>query len=401
MEKYYYENPYKKEFTAEIINVLEKDNKYHVELDKTYFSPKFGAQPNDTGYINGAEVTYVYEAEDKIYHVIKTKPMKIHKVKCSIDWTKKFDFMQQHLGQHIISACFFELFNANTININLGNDSSYLDIDKIIGSEEIKKAEEMANNIVFDNISVEAFCPTKAELKKLSIKKIDKKSAGKARIVKIGDIDVCPCEGIHPNSTIEVQAINLLNLRKHETGSRIDFMCGSRAISEYRSKYESTEKISKLLRCSDSDVLNEIEKLSSELKTALAENSSLKTKVAEYEVQNMLNSCETIKDIRVLKSIYENVDLKYVNLLASRLTAFPNVIVLFAVRSEDKAQLIFMCSKDLKIASMNLLLKDAISLIDGNGGGSDFSAKGGGKNNNNLDSSLDYAYNKIKGIICS
>lgn len=115
----------------------------------------------------------------------------------------------------------------------------------------------------------------------------------------------------------------------------------------------------------------------------------------------MLNSCESINNIKILKSIYENADLKYITNLASKLVSFPNAIVLFAVKSEDKAQLLFMRSKDLNILSMNHLLKDAITLIDGKGGGSDFSAQGGGKNNNNLDSSIEYAYNKVKDCILS
>ena len=175
MEKLYYENPYEKDFTAEIINVLEKDNKYHVELDKSYFYPANEGHSSDTGYINSNAVTSVYEKDEKIYHILEVKPLKIHKVKCSIDWEKKYDYMQQHLGQHIISSCFFQLFNANTIAFHLGDDVSYIDIDKIIGSNEIKNVDQMANKIIFDNIHVEILYPTKSDLKKLSLKKISLK----------------------------------------------------------------------------------------------------------------------------------------------------------------------------------------------------------------------------------
>ena len=114
--------------------------------------------------------------DEKIYHVVEVKPLKIHKVKCSIDWETKYDYMQQHLGQHIISACFSELFNANTIAFHLGDDSSNIDIDKIIGSDEIKMSEEMANKIVLDNINVEILYPTKSEVKKIITKKNFSKS---------------------------------------------------------------------------------------------------------------------------------------------------------------------------------------------------------------------------------
>lgn len=401
LEKLYYENPYQKEFTAEVIKVIEKENEYHVELDKTYFYPEGGGQPSDTGYINGILVTYVYEEGEKIYHVVKVKPIKIHKVKCSIDFEKRYDYMQQHLGQHILSACISNLFNANTIGFHLGNEYATIDTDKPIGIDDIKACQEKANKIVLDNINIEVLYPTSSEFKKISVKKVPIKSGEKIRIVKIADIDINPCCGIHPSSTIEVQLIKITKFEKYKNGLRIEFMCGGRAVSDYVVKHEAIEKMSKLLCCNNATVLSEVQRLSGELNKALTEKRALKAEVADYEVQNMLASAEHIEDIRVLKCIYDKVDLKYATMLATKLASAPKVVVLFGVKSVDKANLLFMCSRDLNILSMDSLLKDAITLIDGKGGGSTFSAQGGGKNNNNLDSSLDYAYSKIKDQICS
>jgi len=401
LEKLYYENPYQTEFTAEVINVVQKEKEYHVELDKTYFYPEGGGQPSDTGYINGTAVTYVYEEDEKIYHVVAVRPLKIHKVKCSIDFEKRYDYMQQHLGQHILSACIIDLFNATTIGFHLGTNSTTIDIDKAIRSDDIKDAEKKANRIVLDNIHVEVLYPSNSELKKLTLKKIPVKAGEKVRIVKLGDIDVNPCCGIHPSSTIEVQLIKVIKFEKYKNGLRIEFICGSRAVSDYTTKHDHIEKMSKLLCCNDATVLSEVERLTGELNKALTEKRALKAEVAEYEVQNMLIAAEKIGDIRVLKGIYDNGDLKYTNTLATKLVSTSKVIVLFGVKFEDKANLLFMCSRDLNIVSMDSLLKDAITLIDGKGGGSAFSAQGGGKNNNNLNSSLDYAYNKIKDHITS
>ncbi|MCJ7689289.1 MAG: DHHA1 domain-containing protein, partial [Clostridiaceae bacterium] len=201
--------------------------------------------------------------------------------------------------------------------------------------------------------------------------------------------------------TIEVQLIKITKFEKYKNGLRIEFMCGGRAISDYSVKHEAIEKMSKLLRCNNATVLSEVQRLSGELSKALTEKRALKAEVAQYEVQNMLESAPIIGDIRVLKGIFDNGDLKYTNMLAIKLVATPKVIVLFGVKSGDKANLLFMCSRDLNIVSMDSLLKDAITLIDGKGGGSSFSAQGGGKNNNNLDSALDYAHNKIKAHIIS
>lgn len=395
MEKLYYEDPYIKEFTAEIVNVIEKNSEYHVELDKTCFYPEGGGQPSDTGYINSSPIKHVYEENSVVYHVMDIKPIKIHRVKCSIDWDRRFDYMQQHLGQHILSACILKEVNSNTVGFHLSSEYSTIDIDKVIGSEEIKKLEAEANRIVFDSLNVEAIYPTSSELKKLKLSKLPTKSGDKLRIIKIGDFDLNPCGGTHPKSTIEVQIVKITKWEKYKNGTRIEFLCGSRAVKDYLLKHSYVEGLSKKLSCSMENLLPEIERVYGELNKSLSEARALKAEVADYEVKDMLSSIEEKGGIRIVKSIYENSDLKHINLLASKLTSYPNVIVLFGVVSKDKVQMIFMCSKDLRLISMNKLLKDAITLIDGSGGGSDFSAQGGGKNNNNLSSALDYAYNRI------
>jgi alanyl-tRNA synthetase len=398
LQKLCCENSYEKFFTAEIINVIQKDDKYHIELDKTYFCPDNGKNFSDCGWINAAPVIYVYEEDEKIYHVVGLKPLKIHKVKCIIDWEKRYNYMQKHLGQHIITACFSELFNASTINFNTENDFSYIDIDKTIGDIEIRTAEQKANKIISDNIPVETLYLNKSELKKLPIKKVTVKGTEKVKIIKIGDFHI-QCDEIHAKSTIEVQLLKIIKLEKHKDTMRISFICGSAAISDYFFKTQLIEKVSKLLHCSDTKLLNKVETIADELNKAISHKEELKSKVLQYEVQDILDSAENIENIKIIKHIYDNADLKYINLLSSKLTAFPNVIVLLGIKFDDKSQLIFMCSKDLSITSMNLLLKDAITLIDGKGGGNNFSAQGAGKNNNNLDSSIEYAYNKIKDYI--
>jgi alanyl-tRNA synthetase len=169
LEKLYYENPYMREFTAEILNVIEKDGNFHIELDKTCFYPRDEYYMGDRGFINSVPVVDVYESDGMIYHVIGVKPLKIHRVKCSIDWKKRFEYMQHHMGMHIISGCTTELFNANTVKSDSREEHFSISIDKIVGEEEINKAEALANKIIHENIAVETLHPTNAELKKMSI----------------------------------------------------------------------------------------------------------------------------------------------------------------------------------------------------------------------------------------
>lgn len=399
MEKLCYEDPYKTEFVAKIINIVEKDDSFHILLDKTYFYPEGGGQASDTGYIGSIAVNYVYEDEGNIYHVTNEKPSQDKEVNCSIDWDKRYDHMQQHLGQHILSASLIELFHANTVSFHLSQEYSTIDIDKVISDDNLKEVESLANKIINDNISVEVLYPTEKELKKLPIRKLPPKTDGQIRLIKIGNVDINACCGTHPRSTIEVQLLKVTKWEKYKEGIRIEFLCGGRAVKDYILKDNNMKGVADLLAVNEYDVLDEVDRINGELKELNAEVRFLRNQVADFTVDRMVADAPSIKDVKVIKEVYKDVDLKYINTLTSKLLAYSNVIGLFGVESGDKAQLIFIRSKDLNIINMNELLKDAISLIDGKGGGGPFSAQGGGRNNNNLESCLDYAYNKVKAAI--
>ena len=156
--------------------------------------------------------------------------MKIHRVKCSIDWENRFDNMQRHLGQHILSGCFLKLYNAQTIAYSLDKECATIDIDKLLDISQIEAAQEMANDIVINNINVATFYPNKSELKKLSIKKLPTKADEQFRVVSIEGIDTNLCLGLHPRSTLEVQLIKINKFEKYKTGTRIEFICGKTGV---------------------------------------------------------------------------------------------------------------------------------------------------------------------------
>lgn len=398
-QKLYYEDQYIKDFSAEILKIIEKDNEFHIQLDRTAFFPGGGGQPFDIGNIEDSIITNVYEKDGIIYHVSNKKPIKIHKVKCKIDWDFRFDGMQQHLGQHILSSAFLELYNANTISFHLGKDFCTTDVDKLLSDEELEKVEELANNNIFRSKAVEFLIPTKSELKKLSLRRVPDIDKQTLRVVKVEDVDVTACCGLHPKSTLEVQIIKIRKKEKNKGNMRVEFICGKRAVQDALRKYRFSSTLCKNLNCNEEEALIRINNLTLEYNSLQAENKSLKSQIADFEVQNLLNSCEKIGNINIVKNIFDNTDMKYVSLLASKLTSYDDVVVLYALKLQGMAYLIFMCSKSLKAISMNDLLKDAISLIDGKGGGSSFSAQGGGKGVNNLESTIDYAFAKVKSLI--
>ncbi|WP_394888224.1 alanyl-tRNA editing protein [Clostridium butyricum] len=400
MEKLYYDDPYLRDFTAEIVNIEEHLGKFRVTLDKTAFFPGGGGQSCDTGMIGDHKVIDVYEENDIVYHIVEKKPIKIHNVKCKIDSERRTDGMCQHLGQHVLSGCFFNLFNANTFAIHLGADISTVDIYGVLTEEQIRAAERLANKAIGDALKVESFIPTKSELKKLTLRRALPNTKEDIRIVKIGDdFDINACCGLHPKSTLDLRLIKIKKFEKHKEGTRIEFLSGNRAIEDSYKKDEFQNSICKYLNCNENEAVNGIKNLNNNLKEANEINKSLNITLANYQVKELIDNAETVGEFKIIKSIFDNENLKYINNLTSKLVETPNTVTLMAVKSEDKVNLIFACTKGIKEIKVNEVLKDAISLIDGKGGGSPFMAQGAGKNNANLDGALDYAFNKIKEMI--
>lgn len=395
MSKLYYNDAYQKTFIAEILSITEKSGDFHIVLDQTAFYPEGGGQPCDTGFIEDSPITYVYEENGTIYHVSPKKPIKIHKAKCTLDWARRLDHMQHHMAQHILSACLLDTFDATTTSFHLGKEICTIDIDKMLTPEQLLGGERLANNIISENIKTEVLYPTKQELKKLNLKKALPKTNEAVRIVKLGDLDVNPCCGVHPSSTLEVQLIKILKWEKHKTNLRITFIAGGRAVADTLSKDQFVRHICQMLKGSEKDVLTKVEALTQNVSVLTNENRKLKEQVAEFEVKVLLEEAPVIKNCHIVKKTFNNVSAKEVQLLGSKLTAYPNAIALLGAKIEDQAYLIFMCSKELKKLNMDALLKDSITFIDGRGGGSYFSAQGGGKSLNNLESALDYAYLKL------
>lgn len=403
MEILYYENPYLREFTAEITDIQECDEKFRVTLNKTAFFPGGGGQHCDTGMIGDSKVVEVYEENEMIYHMVEKKPMKLRNVKCTIDRDRRIDGMCQHLGQHILSGCFFDLFNANTFAIHLGADISTVDILGSLTEEQIREAERLANKVIGDDLPVKSYVPTKAELKKIKTRRALPKTNEEIRIVRIGSeddiFDINACCGLHPTSTLDLRMIKIKKYYKHKEGTRIEFLAGSRAVEDSFKKDEFQASICRYLNCNENEAINGIKNLNASLKEANETNKSLNIALSEYQIKELVNNAESVGKYKVIKNIFDGENVKYVSNLTSKLVENPNTVALFAVKSGEKANFIFACTKGSKEVKVNDVLKDSISLIDGKGGGSPFMAQGAGKNNANLEGSINYAFNKVKEMI--
>ena len=248
MKKLFYEDINITDFTATVLSCDrdEKSNNYCIVLDATAFFPEEGGQSADKGILDGAPVIDVQIKNDTILHYID-KPLDVGTtVSGHVDWTQRFDFMQQHSGEHIISGLLHSHFGFTNVGFHLGSADVTMDFDQPISLEMLREIEKEANEIVWKNLPVYATFPAKEELEKMEYRsKIE--IAGDVRIVEIPGVDVCACCAPHVEHTGEIGIIKITNVQSHRGGVRINILCGGRALADYTTKQDASSAMSALL----------------------------------------------------------------------------------------------------------------------------------------------------------
>lgn len=395
MRKIYYENQYIKEFIANIVDIKKCGEKYHIALDETAFFPGGGGQFCDLGIIDNQNILEVYEDKGRVYHVLANEPTNKENVNCYLDWERRKDGMHQHLGQHILSGCFFKLFNANTVSFHLGKEISTVDIVGNLEENQIRKAEILANKVIEDNIKVELLFPSREELEGLGLRRAIPNTEEEISVVKIGDLDINACCGVHPSSTIELRLIKIRKWEKNKGATRIEFLSGKRAIEDSLNKDKCLNNLCRYLNSNEVEALSRVKNLNNEIKNISDKNKRLGDELSIYEEGNLLESGEKVSEVILIRKVYKNKDINYISKIIERLIKKKSIVVLIANEKDEKANLIFASSKDFDVIGMNELLKDAITLINGRGGGNKYLAQGSGINEK-LDDVLEYGINRIK-----
>lgn len=275
--KLYLENPYLRQVNARIIDKKYEDDLYYLKLDRTIFYPHLsGGQPRDRGSINGIQVSDVYEEEDGIIHVIDEN-IHSHKVTLTIDWATRIDNMQQHTGQHLLSAAFYKLYNGNTVGFHLGSEYVYVDINlPDMSWEEAEKIETYVNKVITSNFSIKAYYVGLDEIDNIPLRKKPSVDSN-IRIVEIDDIDFSPCSGTHLSYTGEIGMIKIRKWKKYKGNIRVEFVCGNRALEDYSWKNKHINEIALLLSSKDKDVVEKVKLLYNQKKDLEKELRKLKS----------------------------------------------------------------------------------------------------------------------------
>ena len=282
-EKLFYQDSHRTEFTAKVISCEEAKDGYRVVLDQTVFFPEGGGQYADTGMLGDTEVTDVHEKDDVIYHTTKAPLEAGSEVNGKINWDERFEKMQQHSGEHIVSGIVHERFGYNNVGFHLGSDYCTMDFDGPISKEQLKEIEAAANEAVYQDLEIKILYPSKDELKDLDYRsKIE--IEGQVRIVEIPGYDVCACCAPHVKTTGEIGAIKLVSMVNYKGGERITMLCGRRAMRDYEKKDSMTKEISALLCAKEYEVAEAVVRLKDEQNRMKSQLAEMQQKLLEYRV---------------------------------------------------------------------------------------------------------------------
>lgn len=260
MEKIFYEDTHILDFEAVVTDCQPNKDSYLIVLDRTAFFPEEGGQPADTGTLNGLVVRDVSIRNDIIFHHMDV-PFEVGtKVTGHVDWARRFDFMQQHSGEHIISGLLHKHYGFTNVGFHLGLTEVTLDFDGSIGIDALRDIEAEANEIVWKNLPVKVFFPDKESLRAMEYRsKIE--ILGDVRIVEIPGVDVCACCAPHVENTGEIGLIKITGVQSHRGGVRINILCGERALNDYTVKQDSVNTLSALLSSKPELVADAVKKL--------------------------------------------------------------------------------------------------------------------------------------------
>lgn len=403
-EKLYLSDPYLSQFEATVVEVRAHEGQVGLLLDRTGFYPEGGGQPADHGTLGGVPVTGVVEADGVLLHLVGAEgaPAAGARISGRIDWPRRFDHMQQHHGQHLLSAAFQRLRGAATLSFHLGAETCTIDLDApppSLPREALAAVEAETNRLVWADLPIDARERSPAELAALPLRKDAVKGA---RIVVVGAsrdgsgevIDASPCGGTHPRRTGEVGAVAVLRTQKWGPGTRVEFACGGRVLGLLHRDGERLAQASAALRCAPPELVVAVEKLAEEGQARRKEIDRLVEALAASEAERIDAGVDagTPVALRLEGVMATPAGVKAV---AQALAARGRVALLGCLEGE-RAHLCFARARGPGV-HLGEILREAAALLGGKGGGAPDLAQGSGPARERLDEALAAAAARARG----
>lgn len=397
-ERLYYKDSFLREFDARVLSCEQEGGRWKVVLDRTAFYPTSGGQPHDTGMLGGVPVIEVADApgEGEAHKVVHytSAAVPAGPVHGEIDWPRRIDHMQQHTGQHLLSAAFIELFKFPTVSFHLGREISTIDLDApSIVPRQLEEAERRVNEIIFDNRTVVIRFGTAKELAEAGIrKKVERE--GILRAIEVDGFDHQPCGGTHLERTGQAGLLLIRKLERRRDSWRVEFVCGNRAMAAARADFVTLTQAASLLSCGLPEVPAVLAKLIEERRAQHNAVKRLEERLAAHEARSLL-AAGAPKDAhgrKVIAAALEGATPGYLGLVAARIAAEPGAIVLLG--SRETGHLVFAQTKGLA-HDMRSLLRDAAKEFGGKGGGPKDFAQGSVPDPAKVESVLERAKNLL------
>jgi len=396
-EKLYYRDAACLEFSARVVGRRTVAGRPAVVLDQTCFYPTGGGQPNDVGELNGVAVEDVVldEASAEVLHIL-AGPLDADVVQGQVDRVRRLDHMQQHTGQHILSEAFVRHLRANTVGFHLGDEASTIDVDRApLAPEELRAVEDTANRIVWENRPITARFVSLDELGQLPLRK-PPTVEGPIRVVEVANFDWSACGGTHCRAAGEVGMIRITSIERRGNDTRVTFLCGRRALEDYRRKDAVLMQLAGQLTTSYAALPEAVQKLDGDLHAAQRDVQKAQAALAGLEADALLARAEPAGAYRLVLRSFDDREFMAVKQLAGQLLAEAGLVVLLGWKGPEKGQLLFGRSADVGL-DMVALLRTVGKAVGGGGGGRPDLAQGGGMPSSRVDEALALARAAIHG----
>jgi len=365
----YYTDSYLTSFEAHLVDVADEGRR--VYLDRTAFYPTSGGQPNDLGTLNDARLIDVIDEGDRIAHVLETPlPTAMPTVAGRIAWERRFDHMQQHTGQHLLSAVLEEAFGYHTVSVHFGKEYSSLDLDvDSVSNDRIVEAESRANALVAENRAVTVAFEDASRATGLR-KESDR--TGTLRIVSIDGLDRSACGGTHVRTTGEIGAVLVRKVERVRKSTRLEFVCGLRAVRRARADFEALTRIATSLSASLDDAATLVASQSDQLRAAENERRRMERELAGFRARSLYDAAaEDARGLRIVRRDAASMD--ELRALAQAFTPLPHAVLIGTL--VEPPSLLLATSEDSGIDA-GRTLRDVVTKLGGRGGGSSRVAQG-------------------------
>ena len=395
-QKLYYEDLYAKEFDAEVLSQTEHDGKYYAVLDQTLFYPSGGGQPCDLGTVGGIKVIDVHERGEEIIHVLEA-PVEGVNVHGVIDWGRRFELMQQHLGEHLFAGTLYNLHQIHTARMRIEGDNVSIDTDIPADMNIILEAEAAANEAVWADIPVEVIYPGMDEVRELARKLPPENATQPIRIVKVEGVDYVPCCGLHVSSTGQAGIIKVTSCENHKGGSRIYLRCGRPAYRWVDDVYRELRKAEAELVCGYDGINEKIASLKHQIQELKSRNEETVAHYLKPIAESLIENAEVSGGLKIVRHIMKDSGQDEVKHMFRLLTDNNHDVAAFiAGENEHGVFLTFGTNRENKGVDVRQSFRKAINALDGKGGGSAFCAQGWGRKSGDLEAVLDAAIAELK-----